>query len=52
VFAPELGTVYLIPIEDVPARRLGSLRIDRPRNNQHEKVRFAAAYEIARIDVY
>ena len=51
VFCPDLGTVYVIPVDDV-GTTAGFLRVDPPRNNQHEKVRFAAAYEIARIDVY
>jgi hypothetical protein len=52
VFCPELGTVYLIPIEDLPFRSTASLRIDPPRNNQLNGVRFAKMYEIAKIDVY
>ena len=51
VYCHELGTVYLIPIEDVPTKNLALLRIDPPRNNQHKYVRLAAAYEIARFDV-
>jgi hypothetical protein len=51
VFCPELGTVYLVPIEDVDAKRMGSLRVEPCRNGQRKRVRLAAAYEIARIDV-
>jgi hypothetical protein len=29
-----------------------SLRVDPPRNNQAKFIRFAQAYEIAKIDVY
>ena len=52
VFCPETQGVYSIPIEDVPNRRCGRLRVDFPRNNQLNGVRFAAAYEVAKIDVY
>jgi hypothetical protein len=51
VFCRELGTVYLIPIEDLPVRTLGTLRVDRPANGQYKNVRLASAYEIARIEV-
>lgn len=51
VFCPELGSVYLIPIEDVLARQRATLRVDRPRNNQYAKVRLAAQYELVRFDV-
>jgi PD-(D/E)XK nuclease superfamily protein len=52
VYCPELGAVYLIPIEDMPARALGSLRVTPPRNGQRKNIRLAAAYEVARIDIY
>ena len=52
VFCPELRAVYLIPIEDVPTRSLAALRVDPPRNGQTKKIRLAAVYEFARIDVY
>jgi hypothetical protein len=52
VYCPELGSVYLIPIEDVPTRALGMLRVAPARNGQRKRVRLAAAYEIAKIDVY
>jgi hypothetical protein len=52
VFCPELGSVYIIPIEDVPTRSGASLRVERPRNGQAKRIRLAGAYEIARIDVY
>ena len=52
VYCPELGRVYLIPIEDVDATAQASLRLTLPRNNQAKKIRLAGAYEIARIDVY
>ena len=51
VYCHDLGAVYLIPIDDVSARNLASLRIDPPRNNQHQRVRLAAPYEIARFEL-
>ena len=51
VYCHELRTVYLIPIDDVPTTREARLRVTRARNNQHDKIRFAAAYEIARFEV-
>jgi hypothetical protein len=52
VYCPELGSVYIVPIEDVPTRTAASLRVERPRNGQAKGIRLAAAYEVARIDVY
>ncbi len=52
VFCADLGTVYLVPIEDLPTRSEAALRVDPPRNNQFKYVRLAAQYEIARFDVY
>jgi hypothetical protein len=52
VFCPELDAVYLIPIEDVPTESSALLRVTPSRNGQEKNVRLAAAYEIARIDVY
>jgi PD-(D/E)XK endonuclease len=52
VFCPELRAVYLVPIEDVPTRSLGALRVDPPRNGQTKNIRLAAIYEVARVDVY
>jgi PD-(D/E)XK endonuclease len=52
VFCPQLGSVYLIPIQDLDVRALGTLRVRPPANGQHKNIRLAATYEIARIDVY
>ena len=51
VFCPDLGAVYRIPIDDMPALRIGNLRVAPARNGQAKGVRLAAAYEIARFDV-
>ena len=52
VFCPELGTVYLIPVDDVPAERRASLRVEPARNGQRKNIRLAAQYELLRFDVY
>jgi PD-(D/E)XK nuclease superfamily protein len=52
IFCPELGAVYVLPLEDVTAKRIGSLRIAPTKNKQAKRIRLAAAYEVARIDVY
>ena len=52
VFCPDLGTVYMVPIADVPVIKQAALRVDQPRNRQSKRIRFASQYEIARIDLY
>jgi PD-(D/E)XK endonuclease len=52
VFSPENGAVYLIPIDDLSSVTSAYLRIDPVRNGQAKRVRYAARYEVARIDVY
>jgi hypothetical protein len=44
--------VYAIAIEDVPTKQEARLRVTAPANNQAKGIRLAAAYEIAKIDVY
>jgi hypothetical protein len=51
VFCPETGGIYLIPIEDVSATSQALLRVEPVRNGQMKRVRYAAPYEIAKIDV-
>lgn len=51
VYCPELGTVYIVPIEDVTARKEARLRVVPSRNNQSKGVRLAAPYEIARLEI-
>ena len=43
VYCPELGTVYLVPVEDM-GRGKGSLRVDPPKNNQISGVLLAKDY--------
>jgi hypothetical protein len=52
VFCPQLSAVYLVPVDDLPTKTAASLRVTPSRNNQRMRVRQAAEYEIARIDVY
>jgi hypothetical protein len=52
VYCPDLGSVYVVPIADVTTTHSALLRVDAARNNQSSRVRPAAMYEIARIDVY
>jgi hypothetical protein len=49
VHCPETGWAYLIPIDAVPNKSGGSLRVKPPRNNQRRSVRWAAEYELMRV---
>lgn len=51
VYCPELGAVYLIPIEDVPTKTVAQLRVDPPRNGQQRRIRLASQFEVSRIEV-
>jgi hypothetical protein len=51
VYCPDNGGVYLIPISDLAVRSHGSLRVDTPRNNQCERVRWARDYEIGTVAI-
>lgn len=46
VWCPELGTVYLVPVEDVGEAE-GRLRIDPVRNGQTTGIRLAETYRVA-----
>jgi hypothetical protein len=50
VFCPQIGTVYIVPIDHLP-QTMATLRVDPPRNGQIERIRRAADYEIARVDL-
>lgn len=43
VYCPENDRVYLIPADEVPTRGM-YLRVDRPRNRQRKRVRWAEDY--------
>jgi PD-(D/E)XK endonuclease len=51
VYCPDTAGVYLIPIAHLPVEREGRLRMDPPKNNQFDRVRFAADYEVGRIAI-
>lgn len=46
VYCPETDKVYMIPIADLPAKSNASLRVDEPKNNQANGVRWAKDYEL------
>jgi hypothetical protein len=50
VYCPETGGVYLVPIEQAALKTTASLRFFPAQNNQYDRVRFAADYEIAQVD--
>ena len=49
VYCPETTDVYLIPIEDVRAKRRASLRVAPSRNNQQRGIREADDYVVASV---
>jgi len=51
VYCPETAGVYLVPIAHLPVQRKAALRVDSPRNNQRDGIRFAADYEIGRVAI-
>jgi hypothetical protein len=51
VHCPETTDVYLVPIEDVATKRIGSLRVFPSRNNQQKGIRDANDYLVAAVSV-
>jgi PD-(D/E)XK endonuclease len=49
VYCPETGGVYPVPISHLPVRRQAWLRVDPPKNNQFDRIRFAADYQVGRV---
>ncbi|HCI81405.1 MAG TPA: hypothetical protein DHW02_17135 [Ktedonobacter sp.] len=45
VYCPDLGKVYLVPIEDAPEYEM-TLRLQPTKNNQEKGVRWAKDYEV------
>jgi len=41
VYCPETCAVYLTPMEDLPIRVRGALRVEPPKNRQQKFIRFA-----------
>jgi len=52
VYCPETSGVYLIPMEHLAIRTRGALRVDAPQNNQRRRIRYAAQYEIGRVQMH
>src|SRR5215471_10838390 len=46
VYCPELDTCYLVPIDDMPARQVGALRVRAPVNGQITRIRWAEPYAL------
>jgi hypothetical protein len=51
VYCPETRGVYLIPINEIPVSRWGTLRVAPARNGQESGTRPALRYLIAEVDV-
>jgi hypothetical protein len=51
VYCRETGSVYLVPIEDLTNRTSAALRVDPARNSQVRRIRPAANYRIALVNV-
>jgi hypothetical protein len=49
IYCPDTAGVYLVPIHHLPVLRRGGLRVDPPKNNQFDRIRFAADYEVGRV---
>ena len=52
VYCPKTGGIYLIPIEDIPLKWAGCLRVTEARNGQKLRIRYAKDYEIGRVTVH
>ena len=51
VYCVESGAVYLVPIDALAADNYATLRVDPPRNNQLQRVRWARDYEIGTVAI-
>jgi hypothetical protein len=51
IYCAETTGIYLVPIGQLPLKREGALRVDPPRNNQFQRIRLAADYEIGRVAI-
>jgi len=49
VYCPETSGIYLLPIDEVPVRWNGSLRVTEARNGQRLRIKYARDYEIGRV---
>ena len=48
---PDNGGVYLVPAAELTNHFEARLRIERPKNFQRRRIRYAASYEIARLEL-
>jgi hypothetical protein len=46
VFSPEIGRCFLIPIAEIAGRRAIHLRLEPAKNNQAQRINWAAEYEL------
>jgi len=51
IYCPETKGAYLVPIEEMPPRWSGSLRVDPPGNGQSRRVRNASDFVIGSVTV-
>jgi hypothetical protein len=51
VWCPETGGVYLVPVDDVPPTRGATLRVEPARNGQRRRIRLAADFLVATVEV-
>lgn len=49
VYCPETEGVDLVPIEDLPTKVSGALRVSPPKNGQKRRIRLAKRYEVGRV---
>jgi PD-(D/E)XK endonuclease len=51
IHCPETDGVYLVPLDDLPVKHQGALRVEKPLNAQRKHIRFAEKYEIGTVAV-
>ena len=52
VYCPDTRTVYLVPIDDVPAKSQAALRVEPTKNKQRRRIRHANAYALALVSSF
>lgn len=51
VYCPDVRSVYLVPVGDVPRTCSGALRWSEPKNRQNSKVRWADQYLVSNVEL-
>jgi hypothetical protein len=51
IHCPETDGVYLVPLDDLPVKHQGALRVEKPLNAQRKHIRFAEKCEIGTVAV-